>query len=273
MNNTQNSLKDQPGGLEKKSFPAPFLLADSMEDKNSFELAAFLRGLFLILSTAVFTFLLFWPTFLACFLDSSGRWSSFLQRVWVRWLLRTNGIRLNFQGLDNLQGEQGFVIVSNHCSILDIPTIIAALPIPVRFIAKKSLIWFPLFGWFLYFSGHVLIDRQNPSSTLKSLNQAASLLKKGISIIVFPEGTRSPNGEVQEFKSGGFLLALQSKAPLVPVTISGTYSMLPRKGWCFWPGEISLTIGQPLPTQGLRSKDLPPLISEVRQEIIQNLKP
>ncbi len=83
---------------------------------------------------------------------------------------------------------------------------------------------------------------------------------------------RSPNGEVQEFKSGGFLLALQSKAPLVPVTISGTYSMLPRKGWCFWPGEISLTIGQPLLTQRLRPKDLPPLMAEVREEIIQNLK-
>jgi 1-acyl-sn-glycerol-3-phosphate acyltransferase len=243
-----------------------------MKYKNSFDLAAFLRGLFLILSTAVFTFVLFWPAFLACFLDSSGRWSFFFQRVWVCWLLRSNGVRIKCQGLENLQGEQGFVIISNHCSILDIPTIIAALPVPVRFIAKKSLIWFPFFGWILYLSGHVLIDRQKAQAILKSLKQTTALLKEKISVVVFPEGTRSPNGEVQEFKSGGFLIARQSKAPLVPVTISGTYSMLPRRGWCFWPGEITLTIGRPLSTQRLRSQDLPPFIAEVKQEIMKNLK-
>lgn len=244
-----------------------------MNDKRSFELSAFLRGLFLILSAVLLTAILFWPAFISCFWDSSGRWPSFFQRTWVLWLMRLNRIRLHVRGLENVRDEEGFIIVSNHASILDIPAIIAAFPLPVRFVAKKSLAWFPFFGWFLYVARYVLIDRHRPSSTVKGLKRAGRLLKKGISVIFFPEGTRTPTGEVQEFKGGGFFLAIQSKAPILPVTVSGTYSMLPRTGWSFWPGDITLTISPPLPTQGLRSKDLPPFIARVREEIIHNLKP
>jgi 1-acyl-sn-glycerol-3-phosphate acyltransferase len=243
-----------------------------MSTKRSFEFSAFLRGLFLILSAAIFTAILFPPAFVSCFLDSSGRWPSLFQRAWVLWLLRANGIRLRLRGLENLNGHRSFIIVSNHASILDIPAIIAAFPFPVRFVAKKSLAGLPFFGWFLYAAGYVLIDRKNPSSILKSLKGAHTLLEKGISVIVFPEGTRTATGEVQEFKKGGFLLAVQSRTPLVPVSIFGTFSMLPRTGWCFWPGEIELTIRPPLTTQGIHIRDLPPFMAKVREGIIQGLK-
>jgi 1-acyl-sn-glycerol-3-phosphate acyltransferase len=243
-----------------------------MSQKPFFELSAFLRALILILSAAVYTAIIGLPALASCFLDRSWRWLSFFQRLWVEWLLRTNGIRLRLDGMENLKKDQSYILVSNHASILDIPALISAAPFPVRFLAKKSLLWFPIFGWVLYFSGHILIDRESAQSALRSLKKAPSLLKKGISIIVFPEGTRSPDGEVKEFKRGAFLLAQHSKFPVVPISISGTYDMLPRHGWCFWPGAIHIRMSKPIPTRGLSHKELDVLMRRVRETIIENLK-
>jgi 1-acyl-sn-glycerol-3-phosphate acyltransferase len=244
-----------------------------MGTENSFQLPAFLRTLFLILSAGVYSCILGLPSLIICLLDPSGRWFSAFQRIWVNWLLQTNGIRLSVQGLENLQKSHSYILISNHASLLDIPGIVSAFPFPVRFIAKKSLAWFPIFGWSLRLSGHILIDRQSAQSALKSLKKAASLLKSGISIIIFPEGTRSPDGQVKEFKGGGFLLALKSQVPIVPVSIGGTYQMLPRTGWRFFPGTIKIHVGDPIPTQGVPLRAARPLLKIVRNTVIQNLTP
>ena len=243
-----------------------------MTSKHSFDLPAFLRALFLIFSAAVYTCILGLPALTAILLNRSGRWFSALERTWADWLLRTNGIRLNLQGLENLEKGHSYILISNHMSILDIPGIIAALPFPVRFIAKRSLIWFPIFGWSLYLSGHILVDRDSPQSALKSLKQAASLLKSGTSIMVFAEGTRSPDGQVKEFKGGALLLALKAQTPIVPLSISGTYEMLPRTGWCFWPGTVKIYLSEPIPTQGLSQRQARLLTERVRETVIQNLQ-
>jgi 1-acyl-sn-glycerol-3-phosphate acyltransferase len=243
-----------------------------MGAKNSFQLPAFLRALFLTLSAAIYTCILGPPALIICLFALSGRWFSAFQRIWAKWLLQTNGVRLSVRGLENLMQPHSYILISNHASILDIPGIVSAFPFPVRFIAKRSLAWFPIFGWNLYLSGHILIDRERTQSVLKSLKKAASLLKSGTSIIVFPEGTRSPDGQVKEFKAGAFLLALKSQAPIVPVSISGTYQMLPRTGWCFWPGTIQIHVGEPIPTQGVPPREARPLMKRVRDTIIQNLK-
>lgn len=243
-----------------------------MNSKHSFQLNGFFRALFLIFSAAVYTCILAPPAFTAVLLDRSGRWFSVIQRTWANWLLRSNGIRLSVQGLKNLEKGRSYIIISNHASILDIPGIISALPFPVRFIAKKSLAWFPLFGWVTYLSRHILIDRDSALSAVKSLRQAASLLKNGTSIMVFAEGTRSPDGQVKEFKGGAFLLALKARAPIVPVSISGTYDMLPRTGWCLWPGTIKIYVDKPILAQGLSQRQARPLMEQVREKIIQNLQ-
>jgi 1-acyl-sn-glycerol-3-phosphate acyltransferase len=186
--------------------------------------------------------------------------------------LQTNGVSLTVQGLENLEKSHSYILISNHASLLDIPGIISAFPFPVRFIAKKSLAWIPILGWSLPLSGHILIDRESAPSALKSLQKAASLLQSGTSIVVFPEGTRSPDGQVKEFKGGAFLLALKSRAPIVPVSISGTYPMLPRTGWCFWPGTIQIHVGKPIPTQGVPLPEARPFMKRIRDTIIQNLK-
>jgi 1-acyl-sn-glycerol-3-phosphate acyltransferase len=243
-----------------------------MSQKHFFELPAFLRALFLIFSTIVYSAVLGPPAIVSSLLDRSGRWPSFFQNLWVDWLLGSNGIKMELRGTENLEKDQSYILVSNHASILDIPAIISAAPFPVRFIAKNSLIWFPIFGWFLYLSGHILIDRRSAQSALRSLKKASSQLKKGISIIVFPEGTRSPDGEVKQFKRGAFLLAQHSKFPVVPISTIGTYEMLPRHGWCFWPGTIHIRVGEPIPTRDLSHRELKDLMGKVQETIIENLK-
>ena len=239
-----------------------------MGNMHSFQFSAFLRVLFLIFSAAVLTVLLATPGCVFSLFDRSGRYASSFQRAWVYGLFRLNGIRIRVQGRENIKDGSANILISNHASLLDIPAIVAAVPLPVRFIAKKSLIWFPIFGWFMYFARHVLIDRASAVSAAKSLKKASRLMKQGISVVVFPEGTRSPDGEVKEFKRGAFLLALQSRSPIVPISISGTYEMLPRTGCCFWPGTIDLKIGSPIPTQGLPIREVRQFEEKVRNIII-----
>jgi len=243
-----------------------------MSQRRPFHLPAFLRGLFLLFSAAFYTGILFLPAYASCFLDRSGRWPSFFQRLWVNWLLRTNGVGLKLEGIERVQKNQSYILVSNHASLLDIPAIIYASPLPVRFLAKKSLLWIPVFGWFLYLGGHILVERKSPQSARKSLKKGASLLKKGISIIVFPEGTRSPDGEVKEFKRGAFLLARHSKSPVIPLSIRGSFEMLPRTGWCFRPGTACIRSGEPIPTRSLSPQESGSLMERVRDTIIKNLK-
>ena len=243
-----------------------------MSQNHSFELPAFLRAFLLILSAAACTAILGPPALVSCLLDRSGRWPSFFQGLWVGWLLKSNGVHLRLEGAENLKKDQSYILVSNHTSLLDIPGMIAAAPFPVRFMAKKSLLWFPIFGWVLYAAGHILIDRERATSGLKSLKEASSLLKKGISIIVFPEGTRSPDGEVKGFKRGAFLLAQHSGFPVVPVSISGTDEMLPRHGWCFWPGTIQVHVGAPIFTRDLSHQESRDLMRRVRDMIIRDLR-
>lgn len=233
-----------------------------------FQISAFLRVLFLIFSAALLTALLGIPALVLTPFDRSGSRSSSFQRAWVRAFFRFNRIPICIQGLENLQEGGANILISNHASLLDIPAIVAAVPLPVRFIAKKSLIWFPIFGWFMHFAGHVLIDRDSAVSAVKSLKKAARIMKQGISVVVFPEGTRTPDGDVKEFKRGAFLLALQARAPIVPISISGTYEMLPRTGCCFRPGTIDLKIGSPILTKELPIRDIRHLVEKVRKVII-----
>jgi 1-acyl-sn-glycerol-3-phosphate acyltransferase len=148
---------------------------------------------------------------------------------------------------------------------MDIPIILAALPLQFRFAAKKELFRYPFLGWHLRRSGHVPIDRENPRAAVKSLREAAERIRNGLPVVIFPEGGTSLDGDIRQFKGGGFMLAAKSMADVVPVTIRGSRSILIPKTRHVRGGEVQVSVGKPIPTQGLSTTELS---KKVRDEIV-----
>ena len=154
-------------------------------------------------------------------LDPTGRLGYRIGSVWTWAILKIGGIRLRVRGLERLNPHRPYIFIANHQSYIDIPIMIQALPgFQLRWIAKKELIWVPLFGWALWCAKHILVDRFNFSKATASLKNAEERIRDGASVVIFPEGTRSAQGELLPFKRGGFVLAIKTQTPLVPVTIA-----------------------------------------------------
>lgn len=205
----------------------------------------------------------------ACF---SRRLAREIGRAWCRHLLAVAGVKIEVDGLDRLRPDRRYVFVSNHQSALDIPLIIGGLKHHVSFIAKRELFMIPFFGWGIYMLGHVWIDRSNARKARRSISRAVATLKReGISLIIFPEGTRSPDGRVREFKKGSFTLALESGVEVVPVAIEGTHRILPKKALAVRPGIARLYVTPPIPTEGLQRTDKAALAESSRARILKML--
>jgi len=201
--------------------------------------------------------------------DRDGRLAYHICRFWGLGILKVSGIRLKVQGLEGLDPNRPYIFVSNHQSYIDIPTLMRALPgFQLRWIAKRELLWIPVFGWALWSSKHVIVDRQNLSKARASLRKATEKIHRGgISMVIFPEGTRGLTGELLPFKRGGFLLALQTRMPVVPVTIRGSGAVLPKGGWRIQGGEIEVIVSKPIPVDQYRVENLKHLMTQVREEI------
>lgn len=145
--------------------------------------------------------------------DRSGEAVLWVGRQWVGWIFWTCGIAVEADGLENVDPRQPCVFMSNHQSVVDVGALVLTLPVSWRFVAKRELVWVPFFGWAMWLGGHVIINRGNRESAIASLRRAAKRLRGGMNVIIFPEGTRSETGEMREFKSGGFHLALEAQGP------------------------------------------------------------
>lgn len=204
--------------------------------------------------------------------DRQGKSVQFIMSKWAWFLLKLAGVKIEVNGLENLTPGESYIFISNHASLLDIPTVCLGLPFQLRFLAKKELFKIPLFGPALLSAGHIKIDRGNLESAVKSLKEAAIVLKKrGYSALVFAEGTRSLNGEVGRFKKGGVILALSMGIPIVPVSISGSASLAAKGVYMVKSGKIKMTIGKPISTEGKDISARHQLVSVVRDEVIKNL--
>ena len=159
------------------------------------------------------------------------------------------------------------MFVSNHQSIYDIPILFATLPFQLRIIAKASLGLFPVLGWHLRYTGHLLVDRARTSAT--TLAQVALLMNRGHSLIVFPEGTRSADGRVGRFKAGLFLMAVEAGVPVVPVAISGSRHVMLKGRLMTCPGEVDVAVHDPIPTRGLDRDDVRRLAGRARDIVAQ----
>ena len=204
--------------------------------------------------------------------DRQGKSVHFIMSKWAWFLLKLAGVKIEVNGLENITQGESYIFISNHASLLDIPTVCLGLPFQLRFLAKKELFKIPLFGPALLSAGHIKIDRGNLESAVKSLKEAAIVLKKrGYSALVFAEGTRSLNGEVGRFKKGGVILALSMGIPIVPVSISGSASLAAKGVYMVKSGKIKMTIGKPISTEGKDISARHQLVSVVRDEVIKNL--
>jgi 1-acyl-sn-glycerol-3-phosphate acyltransferase len=168
-------------------------------------------------------------------------------RAWSWLILATTGVRVRVEGLDRLEAGATYVFVANHQSIYDIPVLFAALPFQLRIIAKESLGRFPFLGWHLSRTGHMLVNRKKPDRA-GIFAWGAALTRRGLSLIVFPEGTRSPDGRVGPFKAGTLFLALQHGLRVVPLSIVGSRHVMRKGALTTRPGEVTLIVHAPIAT-------------------------
>jgi 1-acyl-sn-glycerol-3-phosphate acyltransferase len=200
--------------------------------------------------------------------DRSGESAIWAGRRWVAWIFASCGIRVEAEGLEHVDRTRPQVFMCNHQSVVDIGALIAVLPVSWRFVAKRELLWIPFFGWALGLSQHVIVDRGRRDKAVASLQRAAERIRAGVNVIIFPEGTRSPGGELGSFKSGGFYLAIESQVPVVPVTVSGSRSITPKRSLRVESGRVKVVFGEPIPTKGLSVEDRQALKDAVRRGIL-----
>jgi 1-acyl-sn-glycerol-3-phosphate acyltransferase len=190
-------------------------------------------------------------------------------RLWSRHVLATGGVGVKVVGADKLDGKERYIFISNHQSALDIPIIYVGLSEQISFIAKKELFMIPFFGWGMWAVGHISIDRQNARKAHASIAKAVQRLnKENVSLILFPEGTRSKDGKVLDFKTASFTLALQAGVKLVPVAIKGAIDRLPPKSSRIVPGEVEFVIGDPIPVEELKKMNKGEVCERVREAIV-----
>ena len=206
-------------------------------------------------------------------IDPYGKQVYRLSQFWAWAILRAGGVSLRVEGLERLDPDRQYVFMVNHQSNVDIPVLVQSFPkFQLRWLAKKELLWVPFFGWAMWASKHITVDRSNPSDAVKSLQRAKERIAAGISVVIFPEGTRSRDGKLLRFKKGGFLLAVQSGAAIVPVTINGSGSLLPAGAWRLQPGTIEVIVGEAITVAGFRPGKLRLLSDQVRQRMAAHMR-
>ena len=208
---------------------------------------------------------------LASLVAKTGRTQHRIARVWARVCVRLSGSRLTIHGEENLHKHPVAVYAANHTSYMDTPVVFSALPFQFRILAKKELWSLPFIGWYLNRSGQIPIDTENPRATLSSLGGGVKALRAGMPLFVFPEGSRTPNGDLQTFLAGAAFLAIRAQVPLIPVALSGVYDLLPIHTRHFYPGELVLSAGAPIETTGMTMRQADELTARLRSAIAEML--
>jgi 1-acyl-sn-glycerol-3-phosphate acyltransferase len=200
------------------------------------------------------------------FVEKSGYFAHWCARTWSRFILATTGVHVDVSGLERLDPRGTYVFAANHQSIFDIPILFWSLPHQLRIIAKESLGKFPVIGWHLRRTGHMLVDRSKPDRA-KIFSWAGRLTTNGLSLILFPEGTRSVDGRVGKFKAGTFFLALDANLRVVPLSIVGSRHVMLKGRLTAYPGRVRLVVHPPIDTTGMSSRDARQFAERVRQII------
>src|SRR5579884_2197220 len=166
------------------------------------------------------------------FFDSTGRMQIRVARAWARMLLRLSGVRVNVEGLEQIDPAGSYVFIANHLSYMDTPVALANIPVQFRFLAKRGLFQIPFLGTHLSRAGHIPVPREDPRASVKTMQVAAEIIReRGISLLIFPEGGRSLDGVLQPFKEGAAYIAIKAGVPMIPIALEGTREVLPMHSW------------------------------------------
>lgn len=198
------------------------------------------------------------------FFDPTGERQQNIARLWSQMILWTVGAKVQVEGLDKIDIAKPQVYVVNHLSAFDIPVLYTHLPFQFRILAKKELFRYPFMGWHLRRSGQIPVVLENPKASVRSLNLAVAAIRKGNSLVIFPEGGRSPNGQLQSFMGGAFYAAVKAQVDVVPVVLVGTYEMLKMNSYHIKPGLIQMVVGAPISTAGMSTRDIAKITEQAR---------
>lgn len=215
----------------------------------------------------VFTFfmILYLPGILLPFLvgEKYGTISYQFLKLWSWTFSKLNFIPYEIKGKENIHPGKAYIYISNHTSYLDIPGVCLTVPTQIRPLAKKELKKIPIFGWIVE-NAAIIVDRSSNESRRKSMDHLKDVLKRGISILIFPEGTQNRSSEhLQPFYDGAFRIAIETQQPVLPMVILGAGKLMPPKEFVIRPGKINIQILTEIPTKGMKLADLPALKEKV----------
>jgi 1-acyl-sn-glycerol-3-phosphate acyltransferase len=220
---------------------------------------------YLIPAITFYTIVLGTMSLVSSLVDRSGDFGHRCARAWSMLILKTTGVRVKVSGMDHLDPTRTYVFASNHQSIYDIPIVFATLPFQLRIVAKESLGRIPFLGWHLARTGHLLVDRSKPGAGV--VKKMARVVSEHHSLIVFPEGTRSVDGTVGRFKGGSFVLAIDSRLPIVPLSIAGSRFVMTKGQLTVRPGVVTITVHAPVETATLSRDAVRDVANHVREQI------
>ena len=211
--------------------------------------------------------------FISFFESNKGMALGYCARYWGRFILFFCGVKYKVTGLKYLDPKGNYIFAGNHASGFDIPLAFAGLPYWLISVAKIELKSILILGWVMKKAGHIFVDRGKSEKALESINRAKlSLVKKPRSVLLFPEGTRTTDGSLNQFKKGGLLLGVETNIPIVPVAFVGTYDLLPKGSWKVKSNSVEIRIGKPIPSNLYSSKNRADLAKDVRSRVDALLK-
>lgn len=231
-------------------------------------LVGFLFFAWSLLGVSIVSVIMVTSAFLVMPFDPKGERAWYLTKLWAKWNLKVAGVDVDTR-LETRLPDGPCIFVCNHQGAFDILALFMGLPRRFVFIAKKSVFRYPFIGWHIAAQGFISVDRSNRERSIRSLEIAGARIRNGISVAVFPEGTRSADGSILPFKKGPFVVALQAGVPIIPVALEGSLHVNPKRAWYVCPNTVRILLGPPIETAGLTDAQRDDLIKRVRTEVIR----
>lgn len=243
-----------------------------MRQHKPHHLVCAVRTIFIISWTVLVTLFIGTLVIVIAFFSKKGNMPHLWARAWAKTILWVSRVKVTVKGTEHIEANRSYIYMVNHQSNFDIPILLGRLPVQFRWLAKAELFKIPVFSRAMRGCGYISIDRSNRKSAFHSIDMAAKTVRKGTSVLMFPEGTRSRDGEIQPFKKGGFVLAVDAGVPVIPVVINGTFPIMPKNSLTIRPQPVVMNILKPINTSDYTRKTKDALIEAVGEAMKGHLK-